>query len=165
MIKYLPDMTSVVLEEIPDRVSIAVNVTGCQGHCNGCHTPILREDGGAPLNESVIDALVREHFGVDCFLFLGEGRDPEALRALAAHVRSLGLKAALYSGREAVEEEIWEAFDYVKTGPYMPEKGPLNHPATNQRLYRRDGGTGRAAFTDITARFWRRGIDPYVSKV
>lgn len=164
MIKYIPELTSVVLEEIPDRVTLAVEITQCQGRCEGCHSPFLREDGGVPLTEDVIDALVADNFGVDCFLFLGEGRDPEALLSLAGHVRSLGLKAALYSGREDVEDRIWEAFDYVKTGPYIPAKGPLDSPSTNQRLYRRDGGTGRAAFTDITDRFWRRGIDPIIRK-
>ena len=164
MIKYLPEMTSVVLEEIPDRVTLAVEITGCRGCCEGCHSPFLREDIGTPLTESAIDALVQDNFGVDCFLFLGEGPDPLELVPLAAYVRALGLKAALYSGRDEVEDALWEAFDYVKTGPYIPAKGPLDRPSTNQRLYRRDGGTGRAAFTDITARFWRRGIDPNVTK-
>ena len=61
-------------------------------------------------------------------LFLGEGRDPEALLALAAHIRSAhpAMEIALYSGREEVEPAIWDAFDYVKVGPYRPECGPLN---------------------------------------
>lgn len=152
MIKYVPSMTSVVMEEIPDRVTLAVDISNCQGNCTGCHSPFLREDIGEPLTEEVIDVLVRDNFGIDCFLFLGEGRDPEALVALAGHVRNLGLKAALYSGRPEVEPEIREAFDYVKVGPYIPERGPLNHPTTNQRLYCRTNG----GWEDITARFWRR---------
>ena len=103
MIKYVPSMTSVVMEEIPDRVTLAVDISNCQGNCTGCHSPFLREDIGEPLTEEVIDVLVRDNFGIDCFLFLGEGRDPEALVALAGHVRNLGLKAALYSGRPEVE--------------------------------------------------------------
>lgn len=30
MIKYVPEMTSVVLEEIPDRVTLAVDISNCK---------------------------------------------------------------------------------------------------------------------------------------
>lgn len=152
MIKYVKEMTSVVMEEIPDRVTLAVDISNCRGNCVGCHSPFLREDIGEPLTAKVIDTLVKDNFGVDCFLFLGEGRDPDALLALAEHVKSLGLKAAVYSGREEVDPAFWETFDYIKTGPYLPERGPLNRETTNQRLYRRTG----EGWEDITSRFWRR---------
>ena len=152
MIKYVPEMTSVVMEEIPDRVTLAVDISNCRGECVGCHSPFLREDIGEPLTKEVIGALVKDNFGVDCFLFLGEGRDPETLVSLAAYVRSQGLAAALYSGRTELEPFIWDAFDYVKTGPFIPERGPLNDPDTNQRLYRRMEGE----WVDITSRFWRK---------
>jgi len=152
MIKYVPEMTSVVMEEIPDRVSLAVDISNCRGNCVGCHSPFLKEDIGEPLTADIVDALVKDNFGVDCFLFLGEGRDPEALLALAGHVKSLGLKAALYSGRTEVEPVFWDTFDYIKTGPFIPERGPLDDPSTNQRLYRRTEGE----WEDITSRFWRR---------
>jgi len=157
MTKYVPQMTSVVLEEIPDRVSLAVDISNCRGNCVGCHSPFLREDVGEELTPAVIDALLADNFGVNCFLFLGEGRDPQSLLALAAHVRARGLQVALYSGRSEVEPAFWTAFDYLKLGPYIPENGPLNKPTTNQRLYRiHPDGTHE----DITSRFWHRGIDP-----
>ncbi len=155
MIKYVPSMTSVVAEEIPDRVTLAVDISQCRGHCEGCHSPFLREDVGEELTEAIIDALIDDNFGVDCFLFLGEGSDPDRLLSLAAHVRSKGMAVALYSGREAVPDSFWAAFDYLKIGPYRPSCGPLNKPTTNQRLYRilPDGSR-----EDMTPRFWHRGI-------
>ncbi|MBO4634477.1 MAG: anaerobic ribonucleoside-triphosphate reductase activating protein [Bacteroidales bacterium] len=155
MIKFVPEMTSVVLEEIPDRVSLAVDISNCRGNCNGCHSPFLKKDIGRELTAEVIDRLVEDNFGVNCFLFLGEGRDPEALLDLADHVRALGLEAAVYSGREVVEDIFWDHFDYIKVGPYKPECGPLNSPSTNQRLYRVTDGRPE----DITDRFWHRGLD------
>ena len=149
MIKYVPEMTSVVMEEIPDRVSLAVEISNCRGNCVGCHSPFLRKDIGRELTADIIDRLVADNFGVNCFLFLGEGRDPEALLDLADHVRSKGLLAAVYSGREEVEEVFWDHFDYIKLGPYRPECGPLNSPTTNQRLYRR---SGEGEWEDITSR-------------
>ena len=172
MIKYVPQMTSVVLEEIPDRVSLAVDISNCRGNCVGCHSPFLKLDMGEELTPDTVDWLIADNFGVNCFLFLGEGRDPAALLALAAHIRAThpALEIALYSGREEVEPEFWEAFDYVKVGPYRPECGPLNERTTNQRLYhvRSASGGGHVpaahavpdAAEDITWRFWRKGIDP-----
>ena len=146
-------MTSVVLEEIPDRVSLAVDISNCLGNCTGCHSPFLKLDIGEELTPGVVDALVADNFGVNCFLFLGEGNDPAALLALAAHLRAAHpeLELALYSGREDVEPELWDAFDYIKVGPYRPECGPLNSRSTNQRLYRHR--------EDITSRFWHRGLE------
>ena len=149
-------MTSVVLEEIPDRVTLAVDISNCQGDCPGCHSPFLKEDIGEELTEETIDRLVSGNFGVNCFLFLGEGRDREALLRLCAHVHSLGLQSALYSGRTKVEDEIWQAFDYIKTGPYIEALGPLNERTTNQRLYRRLRPGGMESFEDITSRLWRK---------
>ncbi len=155
MIKYVPEMTSVVMEEIPDRVSLAVEISNCRGNCVGCHSPFLRKDIGRELTADIIDRLVADNFGVNCFLFLGEGRDPEALLDLADHVRSRGLLAAVYSGREEVEEVFWDHFDYIKLGPYRPECGPLNSPTTNQRLYRR---SAEGEWEDITSRLQARRV-------
>lgn len=150
MIKYLPGLTDIVLEEIPDRVTLAVEITNCQGSCPGCHSPFLRKDIGEELTEEALDAMLDDNFGVNCLLFLGEGNDRGALLRLAAHMRASrpGLELALYSGRTAVEKEITEMFDYVKIGPYIAERGPLNERTTNQRLYHRG--------VDITSRFWRK---------
>ncbi len=160
MMKFVPSMTSVVIEEIPDRVTLAVEISNCQGNCVGCHSPFLKADIGEELTESVIDKLVTDNFGVNCFLFLGEGNDPEALLRLASHVRSLGIDPALYSGRQDVEDDVYMAFDYVKVGPYIADFGPLNSKTTNQRLYKVEhddaGGYSR---TDITCRFWNRGLE------
>ena len=155
MIKYVPKLTSVVMEEIPDRVTLAVEISNCRGNCAGCHSPFLKQDIGEELTPEIITALVGDNFGVNCFLFLGEGQDVEALLDLAAHVRSLGLEVAVYSGRETVEDVFWNCFDYIKLGPYRPECGPLNNPSTNQRIYRVQDGRP----TDITARFWHRGLE------
>ena len=163
MLKYVPRMTSVVMEEIPGKVSLAVDISQCTGTCRGCHSPFLREDIGEPLTQEVIDSLIEDNYGVNCFLFLGEGRDPETLVSLCRHIKSVhGIEVALYSGRESVEEDLMEEFDYVKIGPYIPEKGPLNNPGTNQRLYKvTKEGTG-TVLQDITSKFWRKGIDPNV---
>lgn len=165
MIKYVPEMTSVVIEEIPDRVTLAVEISNCQGNCIGCHSPFLKTDVGEELTEEKIDQAIAANYGVNCFLFLGEGKDPESLLRLASHVRSKGLDVAIYSGRRDVEKEIYLAFDYVKIGPYIEHFGPLNSKTTNQRLFKvsHDGpGSTGYRLTDMTSRFWHKGIDKNV---
>lgn len=163
MIKYVPEMTSVVIEEIPDRVTLAVDISNCQGNCVGCHSPFLKTDIGEELTEDVIDRLVSDNYGVNCFLFLGEGNDRAALLRLASHVRSIGLEVAVYSGRKAVEDSLFDSFDYVKVGPYIESFGPLNSKSTNQRLYKvTHEESGQRCLSDITFRFWHHGIDPNV---
>lgn len=149
MLKYVPSLTDVVMEEIPGKITLAVEISNCQGLCRECHSPFLRDDIGEELTAEIADALIADNFGINCFLLLGEGRDPEALRGLARHLRIAhpNLLLALYSGRTAVEDDLFDLFDYVKVGPFIPERGPLNSKDTNQRLYfHRE---------DITASFWR----------
>ena len=154
MIKYIPELTDIVLEEIPDRVTLAVEISNCRGSCLGCHSPFLQKDIGEELTPAVVDRLIADNFGVNCFLLLGEGKDKEALLRIASHLREKfpRIERAVYSGRTEVDPEFYEAFDYVKVGPYIAECGPLNERTTNQRLYYHR--------EDITSRFWHKGLDP-----
>ena len=64
------------------------------------------------------------------------------------------MKVAIYSGRDEVEPEMWDMFDYIKLGPYIEEKGPLENPNTNQKLYKIDRKNNQKI--DITNMFWRK---------
>ena len=157
MIKFLD--TAVVFEEVHDYVTLAIEITNCPGHCEGCHSPWLREDIGEELTPEVLDDLIRENRGVNCICFMGEGKDPEALKRLAfsIHLRSdYPYKVALYSGREEVEDEYNAYFDFIKVGPYIPSRKALNFKTTNQRLYEivREGNETKRK--DITYKFWRK---------
>ena len=150
MLKYVPELTDTVIEEIPDRVTLAIEISNCRGNCPGCHSPFLKDDIGEELTPAVIDKLIKDNYGINCFLFLGEGRDSEMLLTLARYIRNTypALEIAVYSGRDKVEDEFFDEFDFVKTGPYIEALGPLNKRTTNQRLYYHG--------KDITSRFWKR---------
>ena len=103
MIKFIEKMTSVVFEEIPDKISLAVNITNCQNHCEGCHSAFLAMDIGEELTESKIDEYLMKQKGVNCFLFMGEGNDRERLLELNAYIKKhYKVETALYSGRKEV---------------------------------------------------------------
>ena len=152
MLKFLNTM--VVFEEIPDKISLAVNMTNCQNKCVGCHSPQLRKDIGKELTEEVVDELIKENEGINCFLFMGEGNDKDSLIKMARYVKEkyASFSLAIYSGRDNVEDDFYELFDYVKIGPYIAKFGPLNKDTTNQRLLKIEDGARK----DITSMFWKK---------
>ena len=161
MIKYKPDSVSVVFEDIPDKVTLAIEITNCLGECVGCHSPWLRDDIGEELTADRLLELIDENQGINCVCFMGEGKDPDALKklTLAIMVHHPELSIALYSGRSEVEESYDLFFDYIKVGPYIPEKKALNFRTTNQRLYKIERETTNSGIkterVDITDKFWR----------
>lgn len=169
MIKYVPEDTQVVFREIPDEITLAINVSNCQHHCEGCHSPYLREDIGEELTVEVLDKLLEKNDGVSCVCFMGEGNDPEALHKLILHLKEKdkSLAVALYSGADDVTDEFyWENLDYIKIGHYNSECGPLDNENTNQRLYiggcvvfgsvEEVNGVKRFGWKDITSSFWKK---------
>lgn len=152
----------VTFEEVPTEVTLSLSISNCQGKCPGCHSPELRCNIGTELTNEKLDELIMKNSGISCVLLLGEGNDKEELIKLADRVRNhWKLSVALYSGRECIEDDLWEHFDYVKIGPYVESLGPLNKVTTNQRLYRyspwfSDVSCGHKGWRDITLMFWRK---------
>lgn len=141
MLKYTD--VCLTFAEIPDEINLCINISNCDGTCVNCHTPELRQDIGGDLAADILHIL-KKYPDITCVVFMGEGRKQGDTRAEWAHLVEMirffhpSLKLALYSGREDVEENLWWLWDYIKVGPYIPEKGPLNNPNTNQRLFVND---------------------------
>lgn len=157
MVKYWN--FDVVFAEIPDEVTLAINITGCPNRCPGCHSPHLREDAGICLDDDELRSLLdRYGSAVTCVCFMGGDADPCEIARLASVARAArpGIRVGWYSGRSEVPEGVDErSFDYIKLGDYVEASGPLNSPTTNQRLYRILPGGGRE---DMTHRFLRNRL-------
>lgn len=153
MLKYYN--SDIVFQEIPDEVTLAVNLTGCPCRCPGCHSPHLWEDIGETLDEAALQAMYGTYAGeISCICLMGGDNDPDEVVRLCAYIREeMGLRSAWWSGRDALPSgERLAAFDYVKTGPYIAGLGGLKSPATNQRFYRIEGGRP----LDRTFLFWKQ---------
>ena len=155
MLKYVN--TGIVFQEIPDEVTLAINISNCPCRCPGCHSHYLWDDVGLPLTTDAIDALVEsDGSDITCIAFMGGDADPVGVNMLAQYVHEEypELKVAWYSGRLRIPSIVYKAdFDYIKVGPYIKHLGPLNSPTTNQRMYRKnEDGT----FDDITSRFYKK---------
>lgn len=155
MLKYVN--TGIVFQEIPDEVTLAINISNCPCRCPGCHSHYLWEDVGLPLTTEAIDVMVeKDGNDITCIAFMGGDADPVGVNMLAQYVHEEYpmLKVAWYSGRLRIPSVVNKAdFDYIKVGPYIRHLGPLKSPTTNQRMYRKqeDG-----QFEDITSRFFRK---------
>ncbi|HPS24563.1 MAG TPA: anaerobic ribonucleoside-triphosphate reductase activating protein [Bacteroidales bacterium] len=140
MLKYTG--FDIVFQEIPDEVTLAVNISNCPHRCPGCHSPYLWEDTGEPLTTAVLaDWLTRYGKEITCICFMGGDASPDEVAGLARYLGTqlvAPVKTGWYSGRSSLPEGFsTEWFHYIKLGPYLQEKGPLSSPGTNQRLYRR----------------------------
>ena len=151
MLKYYN--YDIVFQEIPDEVTLAVNITNCPHRCVGCHSPHLHRDIGTVLDAASLDGLLAKYGRqITCVCFMGGDRQPKDVAILAKHLRqNTKLKVAWYSGNDIMPRYA-NLFDYVKVGGYKPELGGLRSRTTNQRLYRYTNGRSE----DITERFWKK---------
>lgn len=158
MLKYVD--TAVTLSEIPDEITLCINISNCPCHCKGCHSAYLAENVGEYLKMSTLLHLCDRHKGITCVAFMGGDSGPEDINFLASVIKKMKpeLKTAWYSGRQELAKEIeLKNFDYIKLGPYIEEKGPLNNPNTNQRFYeicRVHKLPDAFVMKDVTSKFW-----------
>lgn len=162
MLKYVNTM--VTFSEVPDEISLCIEISNCPCHCKNCHSPYLAEDIGEPLiykdthnNRTVINCnplseLIEANKGITCVCLMGGDSNPEYINILGKTIKCHKLKSAWYSGRQELSNSIdLSNFDYIKLGPYKEEFGPLNSKTTNQRFYK----VNEKELIDITNLFWK----------
>ena len=164
MLKYLN--TQVTFSEIPDEITLCINITGCKIGCKNCHSSYLAEDIGEELTLDKIYKLIDNNEGITCICFMGGDSSPKEIDMFARLIKDLyDIKVAWYSGKQELSKDInLSNFNYVKLGPYIEELGPLNSKTTNQRMYRvaynhYDDGTSGYELEDITYKFLKKHED------
>ena len=151
MLKYLN--TQVTFSEVPDEITLCINITGCKIGCKNCHSPYLAEDIGKELTLDKIYKLIDNNEGITCICFMGGDSSPKEIDMFARLIKDLyDIKVAWYSGRQELSKEIdLQNFDFIKLGSYKEEFGPLNSKTTNQRFYKVSDGE----LVNITSKFWK----------
>lgn len=149
--KYLNTM--VTFSEFPDEISLCINITGCKFRCPGCHSPELwNENKGKDLSQRALERLISENEGISLVGFMGG--EPSIVNMLAEVVHKYGLKVGWYWGGTSFCDIDLKNFDYIKLGPYIKDKGPLNCKTTNQRMYKINHEIDDSLI-DITNKFWK----------
>lgn len=167
MLKYVDVM--VTFSEVPDEISLCINLSGCPHKCEGCHSPYLQTDIGDVLTKDIIDTMIKENKGITCVCFMGGDSDIPRLCHLAQYVKDVyKLKVAWYTGLSwhptTIERPTTQVFDFIKTGPYIEKYGPLTSKTTNQRFYTKGihmhkMDASDRMFYDTTYKFWKDDSD------
>ena len=152
MLKYVD--TKVTFSEVPDEISLCINISNCPCHCKNCHSSYLAQDIGTELTFNEVRKLIKKNSGISCIALMGGDAEPDKINTLASFIINHygSIKVAWYSGRQELNNNIDLCnFDYIKLGPYKEEFGPLNSRTTNQRFYKVNG----KELVDITNKFWK----------
>lgn len=154
MVKYYN--FDIVFAEVPDEVTLAINISNCPNRCVGCHSPHLQQDVGQVLDEVELLALVQNYAGdITCVCFMGGDATPKEIENLSLFVKNQfpKIKTAWYSGKSVLPDAVLaSSFDYIKLGGYNSVDGPLNKPTTNQKMFRIVDGE----MENITSKFWKK---------
>ena len=139
----------IVCQEIPDEISLAVNISCCPNRCPGCHSPWLWSDEGEIMSDDMLTALIGKYSAaLTCFCFMGGDAEPAEVERIAKWIKSKWphIRTAWYSGKEVLPDNFdLTCLDYLKLGPFIEALGGLKSPDTNQVLYRveKDGTLNR----------------------
>jgi anaerobic ribonucleoside-triphosphate reductase activating protein len=152
MLRFLE--TKVVFREIPDEITLSINITNCPIRCKDCHSKHLWENVGSDLTITKLNHLITENKGITCICFMGGDSDTNYLNNLAKYIKSnYNIKVGWYSGQDTIDNMInLEYFDYIKIGHFNGK--PLNDKDTNQILYRIDKLDNKWELVDITNKLW-----------
>ncbi len=138
MLKYYN--YDIVFQEIPNEVTLAVNITNCPNRCKGCHSPHLQKNIGEVLDEDFIISLLDKYASaITCVAFMGGDAAPHRVADLASFVRKHcpQIKTAWYSGREKLPDSFdKQLFHFIKLGAYIEAFGALKSTNTNQRFFK-----------------------------
>ena len=130
----------IVCQEVPDEITLAVNISCCPNRCKGCHSPWLLEDKGETMTEEMLESLIGKYeSAITCFCFMGGDIEPSEVQRLAMWIKQLypDLKTAWYSGKSKLPEGFdIMCMDFIKLGPFIESLGGLKSPDTNQKMYR-----------------------------
>ena len=160
MLKYVN--YDITFQEIPDEITLCINISNCPCHCKNCHSSYLAEDIGEKLTLDKIYKLIENNEGITCICFMGGDSSPKEIDMFARCIKDLyDIKVAWYSGRQELSKYInLKCFDFIKLGPYIEEFGPLNSKTTNQKFYQvikshYEDGTSGYELLDTTYKFWK----------
>lgn len=161
MIKFTDYM--VTFREVPDEISLCINISNCPNRCLGCHSKELWEDIGEELTDEKLCSLIAKNEGITCVCLMGGDSDPKRVEELCKLVKTNfpGLLTCWYSGKRENSIDL-SYLDYLKLGPYIEQLGGLDRPTTNQRFYAvelsrstDENYNPEYGLIDITDKFWK----------
>ena len=130
---------TITFQEVPNEISLVINISGCPHKCEGCHSKYLWEYKGNYILENLDYLLSKYKNYITCVCIMGGDQNIDELINLFQIIKTKGYKTCLYSGLHTDQintlSELFKFLDYIKIGEYDDNKGGLNNPNTNQIFY------------------------------
>ena len=129
---------SIVLQEVPNEISLAFTVAGCPLNCPNCSWKnTIEQLKSFELNDKIYSNLLDKYKNfVSCILFMGGEWEKDDLINKLILAKKHNFKTCLYTGLELnnVDKNIVKNLDYIKTGHYNEKLGGLDSINTNQKF-------------------------------
>lgn len=93
MLKYVD--TKVVFAEIPDEITLAINLSNCPCHCQNCHSSYLAKDIGEVLTITRLEKLLKQNKGVTTICFMGGDNDPKLVNHYAKLLKEIKVEKVI----------------------------------------------------------------------
>lgn len=142
--------------EIPDEITLCINISGCPNKCPECHSKYLWDNIGYNLTGVSLLELMNKNQGITAICFMGGDQAPNEIVELAKCVKyNSDLLVGWYSGKEEIAKEVLnnlKYFDFIKIGPYDSKYGPIDNKNTNQIFYKVEKDN---TLVNITYKFWK----------
>ena len=142
-LKYIS--TCIALQEVPDEISLIINVSGCPHHCEGCHSQYLWEYKGNYLLDDIASIIKERGEYITCVCIMGGDYNIVELNTVLTFIKNKGYKTCVYLGCNYIPNSLIEV-DYLKIGSFKKSLGGLDKITTNQRFYKNVNGQ----YKDIT---------------
>ncbi len=142
-LKYVS--TCVALQEVPDEISLIINVSGCPHKCEGCHSQYLWEYKGNYLIDDLEQILDERGQYISCVCLMGGDYNIMELNQALDFIETRGYKTCVYLGCNYIPPKL-HTVNYLKIGSYKKNLGGLDKLTTNQRFYKNIDGQ----YVDIT---------------
>lgn len=129
---------SIVFQEVPNEISLAINITECPHHCDGCHSDYLSKSIGNYVDDDLPDIIEKYNGMITCVCFMGGDQHIDNLNDWLEKIKhQYHLKTCVYSGCDDINvfKDSMIYLDYLKIGRYNKEKGGLDSENTNQKFY------------------------------
>ncbi len=138
MLKYTD--YDIVFQEIPNEVTLAINLSNCPNGFKGCHSPQLMQYIGEYIDENVILGLLDKYgTSITCICFMGGDASPYEVEYLAAFIKNTTqekIKTAWYSGKEKLVDNCnLNNFNFIKLGAYKEHLGGFEIDVTDLKIY------------------------------
>ena len=143
-LKYLG--YAIALQEVPNEISLVINVSGCPHKCEGCHSQYLWGYDGNILIDDFVELLSKYKDMITCVCFMGGEQNKDELYSYLMFIKSIGLNTCLYSGCTSLNdvEELLPFLDWVKIGRYIESLTTDNNiqygiklATSNQHIYKK----------------------------